>query len=57
MEMAVIGLVVLGALLGAAGTEVLRSKNPELIKKIEDHAKRFVDGLGLAKSADEKEDK
>ena len=55
--MAVIGLVVLGALLGAAGTEVLRSKNPELIKKIEDHAKRFVDGLGLAKSADEKEDK
>ena len=55
--MAVIGLVVLGVILGAAGTEILRTKNPELIKKIEDQAKRLVDSLDFAKSTDEKEDK
>ena len=55
--MAVIGLMVLGVLLGAAGVEVLRAKNPELVEKIEDRVKRVVDGFGAAKSADKKEDK
>jgi len=38
-----IGLALLGMALGAAGTEFLRAKRPELIKKIEDAARRFVD--------------
>ncbi len=54
--MVVIGLVILGIVVGAAGTEVLRAKNPELIGKIEDRAKRLVQSFGLAKSTDEKED-
>lgn len=38
-----IGFAVLGVLLGAAGSEVLRAKNPKLINKVEEAAKRFAD--------------
>ena len=55
--MAVIGLVILGVVLGAAGMELLRAKNPELLEKIEGGAKRLMDSLGLAESADKKKDK
>lgn len=46
-----IGLAVLGVLLGAAGSEVLRAKNPELINKVEEAAKRFADRCCSSKSA------
>ena len=45
-----IGLALLGIALGAAGTEILRAKKPELVKKVEDSAKRFVDKLCPSKS-------
>jgi hypothetical protein len=56
-EMGVIGLALLGVVLGAAGTEVLRAKKPEMIKKIEDAAKRFVDSLCPSDSDDEEKQK
>ena len=43
--MGVVGFAFLGIVLGAAGTEFLRAKKPELIDKVEDAAKRFVDSL------------
>jgi hypothetical protein len=49
-----IGLALLGVALGAAGTEFLRAKRPEVIEKIEDAAKHFVDLLCPSKSDDEK---
>ena len=42
LEMAVIGLAILGVLLGAAGMQFLRSSKPELVEKAEDSLKRFV---------------
>ena len=50
--MGVIGFAFLGIVLGAAGTEFLRRKKPELIEKIEDAAKRFADSLCSHKSDD-----
>ena len=55
--MELIGLALLGIALGAAGTEVLRAKKPEIIEKIEDAAKRFVDSLCCSKSNDKKAQK
>ena len=52
--MGVIGLALLGVVLGAAGTEFLRAKRPEVIEKIEDAAKRFVDSVSPPKSDDAK---
>ena len=40
-----LGLAFLGVVLGAAGTEFLRAKRPDIIEKIEDAAKRFVDSM------------
>ncbi|MHC4395940.1 MAG: hypothetical protein ACYS1A_09835 [Planctomycetota bacterium] len=51
--MGVIGLAFLGVVLGAVGTEFLRAKRPELVEKIEDTARRFVDGLHSSESSDE----
>lgn len=36
-------LVFLGTVVGAVGTEILHVKKPELIEKVEDAVKRFVD--------------
>jgi len=55
--MGVIGLALLGVALGAAGTEFLRVKRPDLIEKIEDAARRFVDSICPSKSDDEKTQK
>lgn len=55
--MGLIGLTLFGVLVGAAGSELLRVKNPELVEKIQDAARRFVDSMGLAKSADDEETK
>lgn len=52
--MEVIGLALLGVVLGAAGTEVLRAKRPDIIKKIEDAARRFVDSVCCSESDDKK---
>ena len=52
--MEVIGLALLGIVLGAAGTEVLRAKRPDIIEKIEDAARRFVDSVCSSESDDEK---
>jgi len=52
--MGIIGLTLLGVVLGAAGVEVLRAKSPEIIEKIEDAAKRFVDSVCPSESDDEK---
>jgi hypothetical protein len=49
-----IGLALLGVILGAAGTEYLRAKRPDIIEKIEDAAGRFVDSICPSESKGEK---
>jgi len=48
--MGLVGLGFLGVVLGAAGTEYFRAKNPDIIEKIENAAKRFVDSVYPPKS-------
>ncbi len=52
--MELVGLALLGVVLGAAGTEFLRAKKPELVEKVENAARRLVDSLCSSKSDDEK---
>jgi len=52
--MGFIGLAFLGVILGAAGTELVRASKPELVEKVEDAARRFVDSLCSSKSDDGK---
>ena len=52
--MGLVGIAFLGIVLGAAGTEFLRANNPELIKKVEDAARRFADSVCSSKSDDRK---
>jgi len=52
--MGLVGLAFLGVVLGAAGTEFLRAKRPDIIEKIEDAARRFVDSVCPSESNDEK---
>ena len=52
LEMAVIGLAILGVLLGAAGMQFLRSSKPELVEKAEDGIKRFWNSMPFTKSDD-----
>ena len=51
--MQLVGLALLGVAFGAAGAEFLRASKPELVKKVEDWVRRFMDGffnsLGLKK--------
>ena len=51
--MQLVGLTLLGVAFGAAGAEFLRTSKPELVKKVEDWVRRFMDGffnsLGLKK--------
>lgn len=49
--MGFIALALFGAVLGAAGTEVLRAKNPQLVEKVENAAKRLVDRFLRSKTA------
>ena len=49
--MGALGVALLGIMAGAAGVEMLRAQNPELLKRIEDAAKRFVERLGLSQSS------
>jgi len=48
--MGLVGLVFLGTVVDAAGIEIIRVKKPELIGKIEDAAKRFVDSVYQSRS-------
>jgi len=50
--MALIGWAILGLIVGAAGSEVLRSKKPELVEKVENSAKRFAGTFCSSKSTD-----
>jgi len=52
--MGLVGLAFLGVILGAAGTEFLRVKRPDIIEKIEEAARRFVDSVCPSESDDEK---
>jgi len=52
--MELVGLALLGIVMGAAGTEFLRAKKPELVEKVENAARCFVDSLCSSKSDDEK---
>ena len=52
--MGVVGLALLGVALGAAGTEVLRVKRPDIIEKIEDAAKRFANSACSSKDDEKK---
>lgn len=49
-----IGLALLGIFLGAVGAELLRALRPELIRKIEDRARSFVDLFVAEKTGPEK---
>ncbi len=54
--MILVGWAVLGVVLGAVGSEVLRASKPELVEKVEDAARRFVDCLCPSKSTDQASD-
>ncbi len=54
LKMGLIGLAFLGVVLGAAGTEFLRVKRPDIIEKVEEAARRFVDSVFPSESDDEK---
>jgi len=49
----VLAWAVLGIIAGAAGTELLRKKKPELIEKMEKAATGFVDSLGFSAPTDD----
>jgi hypothetical protein len=51
--MGFIGLALLGVVLGAAGTGILHAKNPQLVQKVEEAAKRFVDRFASSRTAEE----
>ena len=54
--MILVGWAVLGVVVGAVGTEILRASKPELVEKVEDAARRVADSLCRSKSADEEDD-
>ncbi len=47
------GWAILGVAVGAVATELLRARNPRLVKKVEGAAKRFVDSFYPSRPADE----
>ena len=54
--MALLGWAVLGVVIGAAGTELLRKGKRKLVDKVENAAARFVDSWCSSTSADEETD-
>ena len=54
LKMTLFGLAVVGIILGAAGMQFLRSTNPEMVEKVEDSIKRFMDSMSLSKSKNKK---
>jgi hypothetical protein len=51
--MAVMALAALGVVVGAAGSELLRAKRPELVAKIDQAARRLVDAIYPTPPTDE----
>ena len=47
--MGVIALGLIGVIVGVVSSEFLRKTHPELVKKIEDSAKRFTDRVGVSR--------
>ncbi len=54
MSMLALGLI--GIIIGAVGSEVLRAVKPELVEKVERSAKRFAEGFSLSESDEEELD-
>lgn len=48
--MYMIGTTIVGILLGVSGSEILRRRCPDLVKRVEDSAKRVVDSFSLSGS-------
>jgi hypothetical protein len=48
--MGFVGLALLGIVVGAAGSELIRLKRPDIIQKVEEAAKHFVDSVCSSKS-------
>ena len=55
--MSLLGLALMGILLGAAGSEILRVTRPDLVKKVEDSAKDFAESFGASKSSEDEPEK
>jgi len=53
-KMGLVELALLGVVLGATGTEFLHIKRPDIVEKVEDAARRFVDSVWSSESNDEK---
>ena len=51
--MSAIVLGVAGIIIGAVGSEFLRATKPEFVEKIEESARRFVEGWTLSESDEE----
>lgn len=51
--MSAIVLGVAGIIIGAVGSEFLRATKPEFVEKIEEAARRFVEGRTLSESDEE----
>ena len=54
MSMLALGLI--GIIVGAAGSEILRAAKPEFVKKIEDSAKHFAESFSASESDEENPD-
>ena len=54
--MSALALGLIGIVIGAVGSEFLRTANPEFVKKIEDSAKRFAEGFSASGSDEENPD-
>ncbi len=52
--MMLVGWAIVGVIIGAAGSELLRAKMPRLVRKVEDAAKEFVDSFSRKEEPDEK---
>jgi hypothetical protein len=52
MSVFILAWGIVGVVLGALGSEVLRNARPGLVQKVEDAAKRFVDSMSSSKKPD-----
>lgn len=52
-----LGFALLGVLIGATGAELLRAMKPEMIERIEDHVRCYVNSFfGASEAADEEDE-
>jgi hypothetical protein len=55
--MSLFGLALLGVVLGAVGSEILRATRPDLVNRIEGSAKSFVGSSDAPESSEEEPEK